>query len=121
MLDAEGDSILVYYSGQNGVAPAHRFRFYRWFWTSARRDSFSLALEDGGQSADGGDLGGDGNVVAMTSGTDRGDRITVYAWDSGSSQWLQRGNIITDAQAASDFLGEDIDLDFNRMRLPSCC
>ena len=112
-IDAEGDSILVYYSGQNGVAPATArvFDFIGGSWV--QRGETITSLEDGGQSADGGDLSGDGNVVAMTSGTDRGDRITVYAWDSGSSQWLQRGNIITDAQAASDFLGEDIDLDFN--------
>ena len=110
-IDQEGDSVLIFYSGQNDVASAQSqvFDFVDDSWV--RRGSPIYSIEHGGLAASGGDLSGDGNVIAMTSGDNRGDRVTVYAWDSASKSWRQKGNVITDADAANDFLGEVVDLD----------
>ena len=67
-IDAEGDTILIYFSGQNGVARATSrvFDYVNASWV--QRGETVTSLEDGGQSASGAAISGSGDVIAMTSG-----------------------------------------------------
>jgi hypothetical protein len=100
----------------NGASSGH-VRVYAWDPTSAKWSQRGMDLDGevaGDSSGNSVSLSYDGNVLAIGArlndgnGADSG-HVRVYAWNTTSAKWSQRGNDL-DGEAAYDYFGTSVSL-----------
>jgi hypothetical protein len=100
-------AIGAYANDENGSYSGH-VRVYAWdstSWVQRGNDLDGEAASD--YSGDSVSLSNDGTVVAIGAGGNDGNgyysgHVRIYAWDSATKSWVQRGNDI-DGEAADDW------------------